>query len=451
MRVSRILITEMGSVKNKGNMAILNGTMAALSQFFPDAHFTVLTHGPREEIQTYNIRALPAIVEVPVADLPTLTRTMRTILDLHKLVLAMILSSLWSSLKAIFGVDARFLIRYSRLEEYAAADIIVVRGTDTITDQYGRFGLDALIMRCSGILIGVILKKPTIICGHSLGPFKSWIASAIARFVLNRVSLITPREEISRATLDRIGVKNPNVYETADLAFLMEPAPQIRAKDILQREGIRIRKPVVGISASRLISTYVPSKPKKEAYVQYIEFMARITDYLVDNFHAMVIFVPHVIGPGRKYDDRVTSKDILELVHNKKDVKVILGDYSSQELKSIIGLCDLFIGSRMHAVISAVSMHVPSLALSYLYKTRGILRMLGQEEWVCPIQELDYKDTITKIDALWTSKERIRKDLETKMKTVREKALLNAKLIQRLCDREVDNPIQMDLVTLSNR
>lgn len=440
MRVTKILITEMGSVKNKGNLAILNGTIKALTQYFPNAHFTVLSHGPREEIQMFDIRALPSIVEVPSSDLPILTRTLKTLLNLHKLVLAMVLSSFWSLLKAIFGLNASFLTRYSRLNEYATADIIVVRGTDTLTDQYGRIGLDSLIMRCSGILIGVIMKKPTIVCGHSIGPFKTRIGRTIARFVLNRVSLITPREEISRKNLDRIGVKNPNIFETADLAFLLEPAPPTRAKEILLKEGTWIRKPIVGISASRLISTYLPLKSREEAYARYLEFMAKITDYLINNLHTTVIFVPHVTGPGRKYDDRVVSKDIFELVHNKKDVKLIEGDYSPQELKGIIGLCDLFIGARMHAVISAISMHVPSLALSYLYKTKGILKMVDQEKWICQIQELDYHDVFTKIEALWTSKDQIRKDLESKMKTIREKALLNAKLIKSLCAREARKP-----------
>lgn len=431
MEATKILITEMGSVKNKGNLAILNGTVKALTQYFPNSHFTVLSHGPREEIKTYNIRALPSIVEVPCADLPILTRALKTLLDLHKLILAMMLSSLWSSLKAFFGFDARFLMRYSRLEEYATADIIVVRGTDTLTDQYGRLGLDSLVMRCSGILIGVILKKPTIICGHSIGPFKSWIGRTITRFVLDRVSLITSRDEITSANLSRIGVKNPNVFETADLAFLLEPVPRKYAKEILLKEGIFVRNPLVGISASRLISTYLPSRSRIEAYARYIEFIAKITDYIIDKFHATVIFIPHVIGPGKKYDDRLVSRDIFELVHNKKDVKLISGDYSPQELKGIIGLCNLFIGARMHAVISALSMYVPSLALSYLYKTKGILKMVGQEKWICHIQRLDYQDAITKVEALWASRNQIRRELESKMKTVRKRALLNAELITK--------------------
>ncbi len=428
VRVTKILITEMGSVKNKGNAAILNGTVKAFTQYFPDAYFTVLSHGPREEIQTYDIRALPSIVGVPLADLPVLIRALKILLDAYKLVLAMMLSSLWSSIKAIFGFNAHFLLRYSRLNEYATADIIVVRGTDTLTDQYGRLGLDMLFMRCSGILIGVIMRKPTVICGHSLGPFKSRIGRVIARFVLDRVTLITPREEISKANLHEIGVRNPNVFETADLAFLMDPVAPARAKEILRDEGIRIENPTVGISASRLISTYLPSNSRKEAYRRYIEFMAKITDYLVDNLHATVIFIPHVIGPGKKYDDRIVSEDIFELVQNKQHVKLIRGDYSPQELKGIIGLCQLFIGARMHAVISAISMHVPSLALSYLYKTEGILRIAGQEKWICNIKELNYNDVTVKIEVLWSSRNQIREDLKNKMKTIRKRALLNAEL-----------------------
>jgi polysaccharide pyruvyl transferase WcaK-like protein len=50
--------------------------------------------------------------------------------------------------------------------------------------------------------------------------------------------------------------------------------------------------------------------------------------------------------------------------------------FSAGEIKWHIGRCDLFLGSRMHACIAALSQEVPALALAYSDKFRGIYESL---------------------------------------------------------------------------
>jgi polysaccharide pyruvyl transferase WcaK-like protein len=422
----------MGSLKNKGNSSILNGTINVLGRFYPNASITVLTHGPRDELKSFKVRALPAICGVPTGS--TLTKIPKTILCLLKLSYAMFLASIWSGIRGCLGLEIDILTRYSTLHEYVAADVVVVRGADTLTDRYGKIGLDGLCMRFFSIFVAVLLKKPTVICGHSIGPFKIRIGKIIARFVLNRVSLITVRENLSRNVLQKMGVKNPNIYETADLAFCMRPSSLERAKKILLIEGIRRNRPIVGVSVSRLITFYIPSKSRGRSYAKYVEFMAKLVDAIIDKFDVTVVFVPHVTGPGETYDDRLVSEDIYKLTRNQDKIRLIKGDYSAEELRRIIGLCEIFIGSRTHAAISAISMHVPSIALSYLPKTDGILRMANQEKWILGVQSLDYKEAEAKVVHLWRNRDKIRKSLAAEMKKLREKAFSNGRLVKELLE-----------------
>ena len=60
--------------------------------------------------------------------------------------------------------------------------------------------------------------------------------------------------------------------------------------------------------------------------------------------------------------------------------------------------------------------------------------MLGQEKYVLNIEELNYETLISKINDAWRNRKEIEKELEMKMPMVKEKAMLNGKLVKELID-----------------
>ncbi|GAI33439.1 unnamed protein product, partial [marine sediment metagenome] len=110
-----------------------------------------------------------------------------------------------------------------------------------------------------------------------------------------------------------------------------------------------------------------------------MKLMAQVVDYLVSRLDAKVILVPEVIGPTEASDDRVIGALVLDKVEHKDRALSITNEYGPEELRGLIGQCDLFIGARMHANIAAFSMHIPTIAIAYSYKFHGIMKMLGQE------------------------------------------------------------------------
>jgi polysaccharide pyruvyl transferase WcaK-like protein len=204
----------------------------------------------------------------------------------------------------------------------------------------------------------------------------------------------------------------------------------------LTKEGIREEyKPLIGISVSKIISNYGFSelKSREDKYNEYVKLMSKVTDYLVDTLNATIVFVPHVIGPGEGNDDRIVADDICKLIKNKDKIISIKEEYTPEELKGIIGQCDLFIGARMHATIASTSMLVPTVAIAYSDKTHGIIgKMLGYEAYVLDVRDLSYDRLISKIDDAWENREEIKKDLEMKMKVVKERASFNGKLVRDL-------------------
>ena len=65
---------------------------------------------------------------------------------------------------------------------------------------------------------------------------------------------------------------------------------------------------------------------------------------------------------------------------------------------------DVFLGTRMHSNIFALSGRVPVIAIGYLHKTQGIAAQVGIEDWVIDIQDIEAAGLISKFDQLWNVK-----------------------------------------------
>jgi colanic acid/amylovoran biosynthesis protein len=77
------------------------------------------------------------------------------------------------------------------------------------------------------------------------------------------------------------------------------------------------------------------------------------------------------------------------------------------ELKACYSLMDMFIASRLHSGIFAMSSGVPTLFIGYNPKTRGVLEAAGLEQWML---DLDYLDTNVFYELLrqtWENRESI--------------------------------------------
>ena len=138
--------------------------------------------------------------------------------------------------------------------------------------------------------------------------------------------------------------------------------------------------------------------------------------------------MPQVIINGE--DDRSIAREVFQLTRNKKGFKILTKDYSPEELKGMIGYMDLFIGTRMHSNIFAASTCVPTIAIGYRHKTKGIMEMLGIEKYECEMSTLQFRDIIQKIQDAWTNKETLKESLKIKVEYLQERALYNGELVK---------------------
>jgi colanic acid/amylovoran biosynthesis protein len=441
----------LGCEYNKGSAAVAIATVKMLRDGIPDAQIASSIQFTKGFVADNGIRVIRnRLFSTKYYSVGTIVGSSLNVLR----------SALWALLHTSCPPIAKALVNSRELREFANADVIIDLGFDTYSDDYG---IVSVIEHSKDILCGVFLKKPVVIWAQSLGPFRSKLTSWLVRFTLNRVALITVREEISLSHLRQLGVGAPPIHLTADPAFVLEPAPRERAKEILSILGIEPReRTFVGFTmgwtaligeakksnllnfmkeAFFIIRALLPERLlqavvgnlnrfKRLEMSNYLNMpeIARIVDHLVEKLDAVVILVPHDYNPSS--DDRLLLKQIIQRVKHVDSVKLLTGDYSSPEIKAVIGQCDIFVGGKMHANIAALSMHVPTIALQYGHKFSGIMKMLGQEKYICNCLSVD--EVNSKIEEICSSKKDVQAELEIKMGIIQKQALLNVEFVKEL-------------------
>jgi colanic acid/amylovoran biosynthesis protein len=140
--------------------------------------------------------------------------------------------------------------------------------------------------------------------------------------------------------------------------------------------------------------------------------------YLIENKNAIIHIFPQVlVGDSRLGSSDVQlSKYIVQLFSNgiySDRVKFYDDNFTPIELRQMYSQMDIFIGTRLHSVIFALSMCVPSINISYHgTKSQGILENLGNfDKYVIDINHLVSEDFINMIDEMCHN----RKDISFKL------------------------------------
>lgn len=411
--MKRILVGSFLEVHSNGDAALLTGMTRALREATPDTHLTLLISDP--DITRARYGQFLRANGVEIARTPWFrggSSTRRTLMQSGLLALQFA------------------LCRRGMLKQY---DLYLELGTDTHTDYYGTVPFYSCLYP---LLLCIATRTPMAICAQSVGPFKSGLSKRVARFVFGKASLITLRDEISEGYLRELGIDEARLV--ADPAFLLEPASRERVDEILADEGVTSHPgPFIGIAASQRIHTYAFGSGYKEVErkAKYIEMMARLVDHIVERMGISVLLVSHDNTP-RKSDWSI-SEEIFQNTKAKEKVILLKGNYATDEIKGVIGRCEMFIGCRMHAAIAATSMHVPTIAVAYGHKFQGVFAgILDPEKDIIDIAQCSPEgflgDMTSRVQTMWEKRTQTARELAEIMPGVRSRALLNARLVADL-------------------
>jgi len=428
-----ILIAENIPVLNKGELALLCGMIESFS-LLGSVKVKILSSSLEDDLIRYGDK-------LEIIDVSTSFHLKKDFnySYIEKIILSSIITIkhiIFLIFYKIFGVKVTKIMPSELWRSYVDADLIFIGHNGIFGIGSGLLGNYFNLLSLSSYIylpfFGRILRKPLVIYGGSIPQYKNSIIQKWMSFLLNRIDLITLREKKSLTNLFDIGYSADRAFVTADLAFLLNPTTG--ADQIIKSENIDTNNILIGITVTRYKAiTAYKDLGIAESYKKHSVIIANVLDYLVENKNANIIFFPHSIGLEKHLDDRILSEYISKKCKNTDRIKVILNEYSPEELKALFGKCDFFIGERLHSVIGAMSMKVPSIVLSNVSDQRlEIIRDIGQENSICYVEDLREMDLIEKIEEMWVKRDQIKKELNVEIEIAKEKSMKNGMLLKKL-------------------
>lgn len=201
------------------------------------------------------------------------------------------------------------------------------------------------------ISIALLLHKKIMLFSQGIGPIKGSFPRSLTSFILNKVDLITVRDEGSFDELKRLHIFKPKIECTADSVLSLLPASLSFGKSILPSSS----RPLIGIAIRH--------------WKFFDHFKLQLAS-AIDAVDADFVFIPMQVP-----SDVNAAYDVLKLT--KKNCLVLSDKFSTDELLSIVGNLNLLISVRLHALIFAAIMNVPMLGISYDPKIDRFLHSIG--------------------------------------------------------------------------
>ena len=259
--------------------------------------------------------------------------------------------------RATYGCEA--VNRFSPFKIHSAlkrSDVLIFGGGSLLQDRTSSRSL----FYYSYILNRAYkLGNRVVMLANGIGPVTREANRNRVRKAVERAEIVTLRDPGSVSELEAMGVKRRDLSVTADPVFLLEPAGGERAEEILSAAGVP--------SGPFVAASVRPWSGMEKFRAAFAETCDRITHELGLN----VVFI--TMQPGA---DRAESELIASLM--KEKAYILPSGLDAAELMSVIGRAELTLSMRLHSLIFAARMAVPTVGFSYDPKLDAYLELLSQ-------------------------------------------------------------------------
>ncbi|MFZ5596408.1 MAG: polysaccharide pyruvyl transferase CsaB [Bacillota bacterium] len=359
----RVVISGYYGFKNNGDEAMLYAILKALDQRIQGLVPVVLSKDPEETGRSFGVRAVPR-----------------------------------HDLRLITG-------------ELRRADLLISGGGGLLQDVTGP---NSILYYLGIVTLARMLGKPVFFYGQGIGPVRTMLGKTLMRQAVNRVSLITVRDEESGHELRRLGVVRPRVEVTADPALGLDAGEIDPAlgEVILAEAGIPAGEGVVGVS--------VRGWKGRDAYKGVI---ARVCDDVAAR-GLRVIFLPMHYPV-----DVAVSKEIASLM--KSRACIINRQLNFREMLSLMKHARVILGMRLHFLIFGALLNIPMVGISYDPKVDSFLRLVNMPSGGT-VDDLGYHELSRCIEEVFSSSDELKLKLKEKVGLLRREALRSADLVAEM-------------------
>ena len=279
-----ILVSGYYGFKNSGDDALLNAIIKDIKRYKESPNIVVLSANPEETARTYRVKSINRI------NIPSVMKHMKK------------------------------------------AEMLISGGGTLIQD---RTSTKSLWYYLAIISMAVKRGVKVMLYANGIGPLNKKLNAEHTASVLNRVQLITLRDEASRNILKEIGVTKPQIEITADPVFGLDETNNSGEKGRALLDGLGIKSSkILGVSVRRWANS-------GRSFEQSI---ADMCDYAANKYGMTPVFIPM-----QREKDEAVSRSIMSLMKTKSYIFDF--DMSVEEIMSVFGELDMCIGMRLHSLI----------------------------------------------------------------------------------------------------
>ena len=361
LKKSDIVLSGYYGFRNSGDDAILKKIIKDIREYDPDIGITILSNRPGDTKRNYRVNAV----------------------------------SRWN----LFAI--RKALKESRL--------FISGGGSIIQDATST---KSLLYYLTLIRMAKKQNNKVMLYANGIGPVNKKQNLKRTKNVLNRVDVITLREEDSQDLLNEWGIISPKTAVTCDPVLALTDINTEQADSLLYRYDLNA-KPYVMVSLREWKT--VPL------------FEAELLDALkgIKKKHGCeLLFVPmqfpQDVALNQKYAKLTNSVCV-----NKRlsaDTCIALAQNSM-----------FAVGMRLHLLIYAFTANVPAIGLAYDPKVQSVMKYFGQDTCM-GLLEFTGMSFSAKVDRIIANRERIHTDLAVRLHELREKNKINIDYVIKLLE-----------------
>ncbi len=285
--------------------------------------------------------------------------------------------------------------------------ILDVSGGDSFSDIYGaeRFWL---IVRPK--LIAAHRGVPLVLLPQTYGPFDGKKARAVARRAVLGAQIAWARDPYSFEALKELlggELDESRHCEGVDMAFnlgTLDPGEKVGA-ELRTWLADKESHPLIGLNVSGLIALDLENATRQfRLKANYLQVLDGFIREALREPERRLLLVPHTMPLDTEGCERVLAA----LPHAlRARIRIAPSSVDEREVKWLIAQMDWFAGTRMHSTIASLSSRVPTAAVAYSDKTRGVFATCGVEDQVIDPRRLGTDEVIARMIESLNARERI--------------------------------------------
>lgn len=425
MRSINIVITAASFCGNKGAAAMLqSGIRQLLERYGERLRITLMSTYPKRDREI--IAAMPErydFINVVSAKPEKL------------LFLAFPLAVLYG----LFGrvpLLCKLFLHNKIIRAYTECTMVVDMAGVSFADSRG-FVMNTYAFVCAAV--PMLCKAPVCKYSQALGSFKDPYNRFLAKLVLPKMRLICARGEITKSSLAEIGITD-NVRLCADGAFTMsENEHYTESVSKLCENDSFYNGKIVGVSISSVVG-----KRCRKIGTDYKGIMTGFIDALTADGYSVLI----IANAAREDSARPRNNDlpicgeVYAALRDKTNVRFYPREMYPEELRLLIGKCDMLVASRFHAMIGALEKRVPVLLVGWSHKYKEVLDMFGLGSYAADYSELTSDKLRAEFGRVIENSDEIRAKIAAALQSVKASSFKNMKFISAEIDRQLQKPVR---------